>query len=87
MFGVQLAMFGSRNWSFAVGTGKKGFTASASDYLKQVLQPVVMVGLAFHDQKAYRASPGSQYVEDAAPWHVVKVALVEPKKIVGYSNS
>ena len=35
---------------FVVGRGKKGFTAS--DYLKQVLKPVV--GLAFHDQKAYK---------------------------------
>jgi hypothetical protein len=57
------------------GSGKKGVVGK--DYLEQVLEPIVAP--AFLDMLDYKASSGSEYVEDGAPIHGQKELLVEVK--------
>jgi len=75
----------SQNWKsplvFLCGTGKKGVTAK--DYQEQVLEPVVSP--AFLGLYDYMASPDSQYIEDQAPIHGTRWALVEVKSDLGIS--
>ncbi|KAH0610312.1 uncharacterized protein H6S33_011839 [Morchella sextelata] len=72
----------SYNWKselvFLDGTGGKGICAK--DYMEQVLEPIVAP--AFMGLLDYDASTGGLYVEDRAPWHGTKKALVEVKKIL-----
>jgi transposase len=74
----------SYNWKselvFLKPTGKRGITAS--DYQHQVLEPIV--GPAFNNYlTGYSPSSEGLFVEDQAPWHGTKQALVDVKRDLG----
>lgn len=73
----------SYNWKselvFLKGSGARG--VNAKDYMEQVLEPHVTP--AFLSLTGWIRSAGSEYVEDAAPIHGTKIALVEVKKQLG----
>jgi hypothetical protein len=73
----------SYNWKSPLvilrGTGRKGVTAK--DYCEQVLEPVI--GPAFSGLLSYDASTSGQFVEDQAPIHGTRKALVEVKERLG----
>lgn len=77
----------SYNWKspiiFIEGTGKRGGMTS-KDYLRQVLVP--LIGPAMRDELDDDTTPiigFSDYVEDSAPPHGVKRALIKPKRELG----